>query len=221
MKRLKQKGKKVLSSLLMPVALAGAIYLSPKKAHADINGSLETIISEKKENSYARLNGFYQLPGKINGYTFLELYKNGNGYYGKSMLTKNIGKTFSVKGEVIHANDPMALAGVGIGVNVPTPKKAYANIKLLPLWINKSGKYVSNKVILGYFAGADLGKGWNISSFGEVNLAAKDGPEWCYGEIALTKDIGKGVSIGYIPALKSKGKLAPKVEHRVGLQAKF
>lgn len=34
MKRLRKKGKKVLSSLLMPLALASSIYLTPKKAHA-------------------------------------------------------------------------------------------------------------------------------------------------------------------------------------------
>jgi len=221
MKKLRQPGKKALSTLLIPIALVGSIYLAPKKTHADINGSLEAIVSEKKENSYARLNGFYQLPGEINGFTFLEFYKDGKGFFGKSMLTKGLSKTFSVKGELVHINEPVTYAGVGLGLNLPMPKGSYGSLKVLPVWVDKQGKYAPNKVIVGYVAGADLGKGWSMSSFGEANIAAKQGPKWCYGEVAVTKEIGKGVNVGYIPALKPVGKLAPKIESRVGVQIRF
>ena len=53
MKRLRQKGKKVLNTLLMPAMLAGAIALSPKKVNADTQKTLDfkvenTIYKESK-----------------------------------------------------------------------------------------------------------------------------------------------------------------------------
>jgi hypothetical protein len=73
--------------------------------------------------------------------------------------------------------------------------------------------------MVGYFVDAQLGKGWSISSFGDLN--ALQGGQWEYGEVNLKKYVWDGVSISYNPALLAHGKLAPEVQHRVTLGIDF
>jgi hypothetical protein len=209
-----KKANKLATGLLM-----GALALAPiKEGLSQIKGNVEKIFSQKKENSYVRLNAFYGLPLGINGYTFIEHYKDGKGYFGKSMLAKPITKNLAGKMEMIHINDPLSQAGFGLEATLPTPKGTTAKVKFLPVYLDDKGKYVKDKKVLGYFIFADLGKGFEFSGFGEYNADAK---QWGYGEFELNKSLGKGIKIGYNPALMPEGKPLPKVEHRAKVQINF
>jgi hypothetical protein len=207
-----KKVKQIVCSAL----LAGAL-LFPIKSFAKTTGSIDAIASEAKGASYLRLNGSYSLPGKVSGYTFLELYGGDKGYFGKTSLTKNIAGPLSATSEITHVNAPISQIGVGAKVAVPMPQKAYCTVKLLPCWVDNTGKHVDNKVIAGYAIGTSLGKGWSIGSFGEMNIGAKGGPQWGYGEVSVTKSVTKDLSVSYNPALKFSGTAAPKLEHRISM----
>jgi len=204
--------KKIVCSAMLMASL-----LFPLKSFAKTTGSIDTIVSEAKGASYLRLNGSYSIPGKIGGYTFLELYGGGKGYFGKTSLTKHIAGPLSATSELTHVSAPLSQIGVGAKVAVPMPQKTYCTVKLLPYWVDHTGKHVDDKVVAGYAIGTSLGKGWSVSSFGEMNVAAKGGPQWGYGEISVSKSISKDVSVSYNPALKFSGTAAPKLEHRVSM----
>ena len=193
----------------------------PIKSEAEGKGNLELIAGPTKQSTYVRGNAFYQLPGGIGGYTFLELYQEGNGYFGKTIFDKKISKGLAAKGEIIHANEPATQLRLGLEAVVIGTNNTVIKIKALPLCVTKQGTIAENTAIGGYFGYQNLGKGWDISSFADINLAAKQGPEWGYGEISLKKQLWDGVSIAYNPALLSKGKLAPKPQHRVTLGIDF
>ncbi|HJX06219.1 MAG TPA: hypothetical protein VJ461_05905 [Candidatus Nanoarchaeia archaeon] len=214
MQKIREKAKKAI----VGAAIAGTLAM-PMKAKADMNGSLEAIAGPTKQSTYLRGNAFYQLPGKIGGYTFIELYQGGNGYFGKSMLGREIKGGILAKGEIVHCNEPFSEARLGLEAKLPTPKGTTLQVKALPVCVDKDGKIVPRKVMVGYFADVQLGKGWSISSFGDFN--ALQGGQWEYGEVSLKKYVWDGVSVAYNPALKASGKLAPIIEHRVTLGIDF
>ncbi|MBN2051906.1 hypothetical protein JW756_00205 [Candidatus Woesearchaeota archaeon] len=214
-KKIKEKGKQAI----ICAAIVGALSL-PIKAKAQVSGSLEGIAGQTKQSTYLRGNFFYGLPGKIGSYTFIELYQDG-GYFGKTMLGREIVKGVSAKGEIVHCNEPLSQIRLGLEAKLPTPKGTTLQVKALPLSIDKRGSIIQDRFMAGYFADVQLGKGLSISSFGDLNLAAKGGPIWEYGEVSLKKYVWDGVSIAYNPALISQGKLAPRVQHRVTIGVDF
>jgi len=206
---------------LSVAALIGAAALSsPRAASAEVNGSLEAIASEAENCSYARASAFYQVSG-INGYSFVEMYSDGKGYFGKTSLSKNLYHGLGGRLEAQSINEPFSRVGVGAQYSLPLPKGYGLAVKALPFWVDKEGRHVENRAIVGYSASARLGRGFTASSFGEINVNAKDGVNWAAGEFELAKQLGEHVSVSYMPALKAQGKLEPKVEHRLSLKLKW
>lgn len=210
------------------LGVAGALAASlwggmPSEAEAQgqgqkLSGSIEAILSEEAAKSYARLHATYQLPGGLSGYTFIEGYQDGS-YFAKSTLTKKAGDYLSLKGQVLQRGELFSMAGIGAGAKLPMPQGSYAGVYAVPLWIGKDG-LVHDRSIFGYSAGVKLGHGYSIGSVGEIQLAAKGGPQWAYGEIKAAKAIGQ-LEFSYEPALRSKGSLLPRLEHRVSVSYKF
>jgi hypothetical protein len=207
------------TTAIVAAIMSAAISFGAQKAAAQMNGSAEGIVTKDKATSYVRLNDFYSLPGKIGGYTFIELYSGKAGYFGKTALTKEIGYGISAKGELLHCNEPFTEAHLGLEAKLAMPKGTTLKVKALPLCIDKDGRIVKDKVILGYFVNVDLAKGLSLSSFGEFN--ALKGGQWGYGEINLKKYVWDGVSISYNPALISQGKLMPTMSQRVTVEIGF
>ncbi len=175
------------------------------------------------ETRKARLNLFYELPGNTKAYSFIEMDKTG--YFARTMANTPINKKGTgVKTEMKNSNKFKDHLGIGIeqkfkvaGVNTA--------IKALPLWTNIEG-YMNNTVVVG----VSVSKQWGnihilnkefqvqISTFAELNVAAKKGPKWGYGEINAeiqipTKagqfDLGAGYD------LYGKEKLMPDTQFRV------
>ena len=170
------------------------------------------------QSTQRALNLFYQIPGKINGYTFVDLYKNGQGYFGKTTLDKEIKYGIGPKAQIVHGNEPYTMEGFGINGVVPMPSKnTFAKVGFTPVWYSPQGR-LSNRSIANYYIKSTLPKGFEISSFGEWNLTAKDGAKWAYGEIEIGKKIGK-VKLSYNPALISDGDATPNLENRVAVTA--
>ncbi|HUW43562.1 MAG TPA: hypothetical protein VMV95_01195 [Bacillota bacterium] len=207
--------KKRLRNLTAGFGLGLASLLPMKNANAQIKkGSVEYIQSEINENSYARPNLFYQL-GKINGFTFMEFYKNHKGYFGKTSLDKEVFKGISAKAIINHSGEPFGQLGLGVKAKIPhLPKGVYADVGLAPLWVDNEWK-IMNKIEAQYFFDISLPLGFSVNSFGTMDFAGTDGkgPQWGYGEINLGKDIGP-VRIAYNPALLNKGNALPRLEHR-------
>lgn len=215
--------KKTLRKILGIGAVAAAGVLPMEKAEAQFNGgSVGYVHSGKSENSYGRLLGFYELPAEISGFSFVEFYKNGSGYYGETTLNKGIKSGLTTRVNLIHAGEPVSEAGFGVGFNIPRmPKGGYASIGFLPVWVGRDGSVI-DKAQAQYSFGFSLPKGFNLGGFGEWNLLKKGGPQWGYGELEATVDLGemlgldklKGIRVGYNPALLPDGDAVPSVRQR-------
>ena len=198
-------------------AAALALSMAAPAANAgDFRANLEGLASENSDWHYARPNIWYTLPGHIEGYTWGEFYSSG-GYYAETYLDRPVTHGFMVASQMEHIDEPFTQAGIGVGYQIPLPENAYANIKFLPFWMDKDG-VAHGKMEINYCAGVELKHGIKLDTFGVVN--PKIG-QWDYGEVTLTKSIGKKVDAGYSAALKNKGTLAPYVEHRAIVRVNF
>ncbi len=207
--------KKTLMNKLFAAGVAGlASFMPLEKAEAQVSGSAEYVQSENSESSYARANAFYSLSKGINGFTFMELYRNGSGYFGKTYLDKKNSKGIGPRVMAVHAGEPLSEVGMGVNAVVPhLPKNVFATVGLLPLWIGNDGKSVGDKAMAQYFVSADLPLGLNLSSFGDLDILADGGPQWDYGEVKLQRNFGP-VFVGYNPVLLNDGDTIPRLEHR-------
>ncbi len=204
------------------IGLASAlIYLPIKKlARAEINGNLGYIHSEQSEKSHLEANAFYKLPLDINAHTFIDFNKNGRGYFGKTSLDKKINSHINPRVQIAHVKDIYSQAGLGISANIPTPKNVTAKINFMPL-LYSDKELVDKKNILGYFLRFNLPQKFSLKSFGEWNLNSKNGCEWDYGEIELSRKFNN-TTIGYLPTLiKKQGSAIPKFEHRACIRLDF
>jgi len=198
------------------VALALAVS-TPVRAES--KNYADFFLSEKEGMSHVKVNQLYSLPGNIRSYSYVELYADR--YFGKSMLSKSLSDIIALRMDVFHINEPFTSAGLGLGITVPLPKDYSASFRVLPLWFDKKGNYIPDKVVVRCDAGFKPGSGWSLNAFGEVNVAAKEGPVWGYGELQLAKEISDDVMVKYNIALRSKGELAPQLENRIGLSIKY
>lgn len=216
-----------MTNTLKSILTAGAIGLAnilPMKnveAQGNVRGSLEFIQSEIGENSYPRLNSFYRLPQRISGYTFMEFYKNGDGYFGRTNLNRPIINGVGPRTIMIHGGEPVSKVGLGIGAIMPhMPRNISATAGVIPFWIDKDGRRIRNNIEFQYSINANLPLGLSVNSFGIWNVAAQNGPQWRYGEVNAGRNFGK-FRISYNPALLNDGDAYPKVEHRAAIELKF
>ena len=80
---------KKLSKLATICGIVLGSLLPLKKAEAQITGNIGYTHSENDSTSLVEAQAFYELPKKIDGFTFLDFYKKGS-YFGKTYLGKNI-----------------------------------------------------------------------------------------------------------------------------------
>jgi len=210
----KIKMKRTLKSLVTAGAI-GLASLMSMKAEAQVHGSVEYIQSEKSENSYSRLNLFYGLPEDVRGFSFIELYDNGDGYFGRTSLDRKITDDFGVRMHVLYVNEPISKAGFGLNWTPSLSENASARVSLLPLWIGNEGGVIGDRMELQYAGRVDLPLGFNLSGFGILDLlAGKKSPQWTYGEFELTQNLGP-FKIGYNPVLLNKRGVTPDMLHRL------
>ena len=213
----------ILKNILTAGLASLAVLTAPKKAEAqgNVHGNVEYIQSQVSENSYPKLNMFYNLPGRVNGYTFAEFYKADKGYFGRTNLNRPITHGVGPRTTIVHDGAPFSQVGLGIGAVVPNmPRNVSASVGLLPVWLDNQGRIVRNKTEIQYFVNANLPLGFNINSFGNLNVADQEGPQWSYGEISAGRNIGP-IRLSYNPALRNNGNAMPRLEHRAKVTLNF
>jgi hypothetical protein len=218
---MKNKYTKTIKS----VALAGLLGLSSLLGNAkagDVSGNIGYVQREETKSSYAEANAFYKLPFDVRGYTFLDLYNQDGGVFGKTTLTREIADSgISARVQAIHGNELCTDVGLGLEAKIPTPKGVTAKVNCTPIWINSDGKE-DDTIKVGYFVALDLPWNMALSSFGEANVASPKGITWKYGEVELAKKIGN-LSIGYNAGLECKedGIATPKINNGIAIRYKF
>ena len=175
---------------------------------------------EDPQKSYIEPNTFYNLPGDVNGSTWLELFQNGEGYFGETNLEREVTNGFNVNTQIQHCNALANRVGVGVSRQVPTPEGTYLKISAFPIWFDEEGRQ-ENTVEMAYFGEVQLPYGFSANSFGDWNLASEDGVQWDYGEVDLGREVAKGIRLSYNPALLNDGGAVPEVEHRVSASVNF
>jgi hypothetical protein len=173
--------------------------------------------------SYPEINHSTDLPYSTNVCGFLDFYGDNQGYFGKTIIEKNLGKGFNLRSHLVHSNDPLSQAGFGLSYALPTPKETYAKVGVLPFFVDSEGNSISHKQALCFAAGVNLPHNFSLSAFGEINPYAEKGPEWCYGEVGFEKNFGKHLSTGLNIQLNNKasGKLSPEGIPRFVIRANF
>jgi hypothetical protein len=181
-----------------------------------------------------RINLFYGLPLNTKVYSFVEFYGK-DGYFAKNMfftplIVKELGakafgvKELGVKIESKHSNAFSSKIGIGLEQKMKLPFGISSSVKVLPAVFNKTG-YIKNEVIAGYSVSkvipVNKKVNINLSSFGEINVACKDGPKWGYGEtdasVELKTNIGQfDFGVGYNHNTnKTVGEFMPDNQFRV------
>ena len=189
--------------------------------HGDI-GFIQPVTRDPY-GSYAEGNFSYKLPG-VEGFTFMDFYTNeGAGYCGRTSLDKTlIADSIGPRVQAYHYNEPFSEGGVGIGIKIPSlPKDVFAKVNIMPVWINKEGKYDGKRAMIDYCFSMPLPKQFTLSGFGGWNLAK--GSTWDYGEFELSRPIYKNIKLGIGTALESRGdrKALPEVAGRITLRVTF
>ncbi len=212
-------------------------------ASGQVTGNLNAHISQAgNESNYIRANAFYGLHLGIKGYTFVDAYKN-NTIFGKTFLTKNIGKDLALKTETIHAgneDNPGFNTQTGMGIEYSHSDKdtaksifdniKYAKVNYLPRFVDKNGETIPATQAIGYAVAVNLPnkigkfklpKNIEVSSFGQIKKS-ENGTNWGYGEAEIIKNF-RNKFIGWNGALVSKqqGGIIPRVQHRFTMGARF
>ncbi|GEM_PF-1738826 len=175
------------------------------------------------QTSYLQIDHSTTFPYNFKVSGFMDLYENGNGYFGKTIVEKGLVDRLNFRGHIVHIDDPFSQAGFGLSYALPTPKGTYAKVGYLPYFVDDEGQHVDDKQIVCFGAGIDLAKDVTLSAFGEANLAAEKGPQWCYGEVELAKKFGKHFSVGANLQLNNQGagELAPEAIPRISFRYLF
>ena len=189
--------QKTLRGIKRAVTIGALALASVMPARADgVTGNIR-YISPITENgsAYTEVAAAYQMPGKVSGFTVMDLFDEG-GYYGKTYLTKDVNKGLQGKLQFVHANNKYTNAGIGLEKTVATKDKSLT-VGVYPIWHNKDG-LMDDKSTLSYVASAKLPYDAQISSYGEFNL--KNHGRWTFGELSLSRKFGP-VEVSYNPAL--------------------
>ncbi len=200
----------VASSLVGLAALTeGAFAQTNQVTQAKTSGDVTYFVSEEakspSQNSYAEINHSTKLPNGTSVSGFMDLYRNDAGYFGKTVVEQSLTDRTSLRGHVMHINEPLSQVGVGASYRLPTPKGTFAKVSFLPYFVDTKGEQVDNKQIAAYFVQATLPFNSQVFSFGEINVDGTDGPQWAYGEVELAKNIGSRLSVGLNAQLNGKG----------------
>jgi len=175
------------------------------------------------QTSYLQIDHSTSFPYNFKVSGFMDLYEDGNGYFGKTIVEKGLAGRLNFRGHIVHIDDPFSQAGFGLSYALPTPKGTYAKVGYLPFFLDSEGQHMDHKQALCFGAGVDLAKDVTLSAFGEMNVAAEKGPQWSYGEIELAKKFGKHLSVGANLQLNCQGpgEEAPEVVPRLSLRYRF
>lgn len=169
----------------------------------------------------------YKLPGKIEGFTFVDLYKNG--YFAQTDLTKRIEKKkdsekniMNIRSRTLHNNELYTSTGLGINKDVSLLNdKLYLSASILPFWADNKG--FVNRQTVDYFFNVELGKNWSFNGFGEWERKERK-ISWVYGEFDLGKNFGKSENsrFSYSPTInKSREEKGAHLEHRLAYTYNF
>lgn len=214
---------KILSGALAGTALASVVNAQQIDA-----ANVKYFQTLKGKGSYPEVNVLYTLPGEVKGYSWMDRFSDGS-YTGQTQLTKEAVKNVSGMVQFEHGNRPLSWTGLGAMFNIPV-KDGYANVKVLPLWINSQREVTPGKGLVGYAYGKSFDgmlngalNGWRFDAFGEINVTSSRGKEsskgkrnmeMSYGECELTRQI-LGLRVGLSTALIPNGDWKmPKVKTR-------
>ena len=211
---------KKLAHIVRSIALAAALGLSisSNNVHAQesLSGNIGVVRSE--QSVYAEANAFYKPFSDVRGHTFMYLFDDNKGFFGKTTLSKEIGDVISLRSQAVHANDLVTKVGFGLEAKIPTPDGLVAKVNYVPFWKGSGAQDATT----GYSIRAKLPKETYASGFGEVNLTHEKGVTWNYGELELGKNIGN-TSFAYTMRLNSQGPgvATPRVDNGVAIRYRF
>jgi len=205
--------KKILTAIL-----AGALAASTMTAKAQ--SSVEVMQTSEKSTARVRPNLFYSLPFCVKGYTFIEFYEDGKSYYAKTGLTKKVAKDLDARVEVLDFSCATDQVGLGLEYKIPTKEGTFAKVKAMPIYFGFDGKYIQSKAIMGFYVEQKIYvpilKDAKVVAFGEINMAAKSGPTWSYGELHVQKSLDDFI-VGLGCDLRCGGKITPHPELSIKL----
>lgn len=208
--------KRLLKKAITTAAIAAATAL-PAKAQS----SLELMQTREEATTRLRPNLFYQLPGGVKGYTFGEFYRGSDAYVTRTNLTKELGESLDAKLQATTGAGFTGDAGLGLEYEIPAGDKTTAKVKALPVYVGFDGEYRDDKAVLGFYVDhkvyVPILKDMHVVAFGQIDVAAKGGPQWSYGELHAQKTLDDFV-IGLGMDLRGDGDLAPdpKVSVKLG-----
>jgi hypothetical protein len=227
-----------IKNTLRSLALAGLTLLPQASVKADIADRLEEVklsgnvayflgghSDAGAQTTYPELNHSLTLPYNTKVSGFVDFYEKDAGYFGKTIVEKGLIGKLNFRTHIESYKEPFTRVGFGLSYALPTPKGTFAKLCYLPVFVDKEGEKIDNKQVVGLALGAELPYDCSLLAFGEMNVAAKNGVQWAYGEVELAKRFGeeKRFSVGLNLQLNNQGagNPVPEVVPRLALRAKF
>jgi hypothetical protein len=210
-------------SALTQGAFAQTNQVAPVKTSGDVTYFVSEEAKSPSQNSYAEINHSTKLPHGTSVSGFMDLYRNDAGYFGKTVVEQSLTDRLNLRSHVMHINEPLSQAGIGVSYRLPTPKGTFAKASLLPYFADTKGEKIKDKQIAAYFVQADLPFNSQVFSFGEINIDGTKGSQWGYGEVEVAKKVGDRVSVGLNVQLNGKGagETTPEFVPRGVIRAKW
>jgi hypothetical protein len=170
---------------------------------------MQYLQTAEKQTSRIRPTLSYTLPGEVKGFSFIELYNDKSGYLSNTVLQKQIVPKTNLASMIGVSNFKNNSLALGATYTPVKNKNTMVQLGMYPLNLTKEGR-TKNLNIATYAVNQQLGKGFSVSSFGQVNVATAT---WMYGEAALKKSLDnfvEGLTLGAGCDLRSEGKPLPK-----------
>jgi hypothetical protein len=203
---------------VVSLVVAGQISIASPGGSMAAGNSAKFTQPMNGAGTYLEVSTSYNLPGSIKGSTTVDLCDTG-GFFGGTSLEKPVSGGLNARLQMDHSNDLFTRAGMGARAVISSTKRIFAKVGATPVWSDGSG-IVKNLSTLNYLVIISLPKGFSILNYGEWNLAAQGGPKWTYGEVNVTKQIGR-VKVGYNPALLGDGDAMPSIQHMLSVEMEF
>ena len=173
-------------------AITLAFALSGRAEAQSVSTESMAVAPNAKESKILRFDGSYN-KRDFSAFGFLDFQgRNLDNYYGEIYLRQNIGRNTGLQFEINGGAGFGPVYRAGYIANMPMPKGAYMNVKILPLSI--MNHQILGQYQVGLFGHADLPKGFYLEDWTDYTIE-KDAKPSVLTEFTGGKNITKKLAL--------------------------
>ncbi len=197
---------------LKRIVAVGALALAsliPNRVDAE---TARYVATKDQGTMYVEATTEYKLPLRIKGFTILDLNWQGQGYFGKTYVSRDLRHGFDLSTQVISDNEVYTKAGLGLTYAQVPRDGTFVKLGVYPVFTSEDAR-------LEVIVGQKLPKGFGANGYFDWDFSRAGNGKFHYGEASIGRNLGKA-KINYNPVLKGK-ETGNELEHRVSIGCDF